>query len=1152
MKKFQQKKPKAKPKPVQVEEDLNDSMIENGTDEDSNDEEDANASPAGSDSGHESGGRFVLAPASKKASQITKRKRLEQDQAEHQQNIKAMKQLYKPPTVEEINRLKETENFYHSNLFRLQVEEMLSEVKVKTKVTNFVERWLGDFRKFLRTVKDAEEDRPLDDIGYEGVEFPIEIPANVEVLQKQKFKFLQQRIVHQVGANKLGTGYGKPIAVDLLLEIPEQCFHKEDYLNMRYHFKRAHFLCHLAERLLGQSKYELTERVGFVALKGDPLKPVLEVFPKEEKFGGKVKFVVHAVAAEKFMQKRFLPEKNNVRPAMIGKEVTEDYTLCPTPHYNASILYDLRFLKNHDVLESVIQSDHVRQAIILLKVWICQRQFNDGFYGFDGALVTFFIAYLIQNRKIYNTMSSYQIIRLFWNQIANSQWDTEEISMEPKGTNLVKSYHQFYEVVFLDNSGLLNICANLSGELYRRVKRESTIAIQLLDDKKVNSFIPLFLNKYPVYTQYDHILSIAKPELIQNVLESFGTEDDKLNYFGNTHGHFRKMITQLVQRGLGPRAQFVVPIEIGEFSPFKLTLGILLNPQEAFAAIDKGPEAIDKEAAEEFRNFWRGKAELRRFKDGSITESCVWGNSGDPIGTKRSICRKIVTYLLNAHYDIPVQKITYAAHQFEVSVKPSEAQAHETIEERSLSCIRAFDALSKIMKNLDSLPLTINALLGTDAVFRYADPDPPQATALALRDDRGQLRFRAKRVLNATIQLEASGKWPEQLEAIRRLKTAFYLKIAEYLRMYQDNSVILIPQASAQFLNVLYEGYLFRFHIVHQREINLLREYLSENKVTKLYRDSARSVQLEMRATILPKLTSILHGLHQQHFSFGTVAAMAKRWLYSQLIDPFLWPDECTELLVAALYLRQEPTLQPQAGFLRFLHYLANTDWSKELVLLNFNEEIPDEKVEELEKQFIDRRDSFPPLAIITSCDADKFGLLSKAAPSQEVLNRVVMLAKVVITQIEENFSLVRSKVHIFYQPSYTGYDLIIKLNAHLLVPVGITAVANYTQGRMSTKAKDADSAGESIPDFSPAASYLAELREGYGKFALFFYDHCGGDKIAVLWRPDALEEKPFTISNVNGRILSKKDVLQLNKEALIRDFEIVGKGLVESIERNN
>lgn len=163
----------------------------------------------------------------------------------------------------------------------------------------------------------------------------------------------------------------------------------------------------------------------------------------------------------------------------------------------------------------------------------------------------------------------------------------------------------------------------------------------------------------------------------------------------------------------------------------------------------------------------------------------------------------------------------------------------------------------------------------------------------------------------------------------------------------------------------------------------------------------------------LPKLTAILHGLHQQHFSFGSVAAMAKRWLYSQLIDPFLWPDECTELIVASLFLKQDPTLQPQAGFLRFMEHLAGTDWSKELVLLNFNDEIPDEKVEELEKQFIDKRDSFPPLAIVTSCDADKYGLFAKMAPSQEVLNRVVLLAKNVVAMIEENFNTIRNKVYV-------------------------------------------------------------------------------------------------------------------------------------------
>ncbi|XP_053697010.1 nucleolar protein 6 [Sabethes cyaneus] len=1149
MKKFTQKKPRQKPaKVANLTDSEYDSTIENVTGDELVRENKSARESIESDSGHESsGGRFVRAPAGK-SDETRKAKRKASDSEANQQKIKAMKQLYKPPTVDEINRLKETENLYHSNLFRLQVEEMINEVKVKPKVKNFVESWLNDFRKVLRIVKDAVTERPLNDIHYEGVSFPLELSESLNFTDKQGFTFAQQRIVHQIGATSLGTSYGKSLTVDLLLEIPSKCLQSEDYLNLRYHCKRAHFLCHLAEGLVKQTKYPLVEKMKFVPLKGDALKPVLELTPKDEKFAKRVKFVIHAGSFEKFTMKRFLPEKNNVRPVLIGEE-TADPRSYPTPHYNASILQDMRLLKNQEALENTINVDQVRQAIVLLKVWIHQRRFDVGYYGFDGAIVTFFIAHLIQVRKIHRTMSSYQIIRLFWNQLANSNWDSAGITMEPGASTVPASYHNLFEVVFLDSSGVLNICANLSGELYRRVKQEASTAIQLLDNEQLNSFIPLFLCKYPVYTQYDHILSIDKPDLIRSVVETFGSEEDKLNYFGNVKGHFRKMIHKVLRRGLGARVIFLVPIEVKETEDHELsiTIGIMLNPQEAFSVVDKGPEAIDKVASDDFRQFWRGKAELRRFKDGSITESCMWGASSDPIGEKRLICRKIVLFLLNAHFDISEKKITYAAHQFEVAIKSEESEQHETVEERSLACIRAFDELSKILKKLDGVPLTINGLVGTDPVFRYADPDPPRATAKALLVN-GQLMFLAPQVMNATIQLEASSKWPEQLEAIRRLKAAFYLKIADSVRSYAGASAELVPQAYAEYLDILYQKYLFRFHIVHQREITLLREYLSANRVTKLYRDTDRSIQLEMQATILPRLTSILHGLHQQHFSFGSVAAMAKRWLYSQLIDPFLWPDECTELILAFLFERQAPLVQPQAGFLRFLEYLACTDWSKELILLNFNEEIPEEKIEELEKQFTERRDHFPPLAIVTSCDGDKYGLFARRAPSQEVLNRVVFLAKSVVSMVQDDISVIRNKVHIFFKPSFVGYDLIIHLDSTIVPAVGVPNVEYFTRGRRECLVEDQSK--DPAAGFNPVQFYLNELRDGYRKFAVFFYDYCGGDQIAVLWKPEALEAKPFTTTNVNGCVLSNDGTVRLNTEALIKDFEILGKGLVRSIER--
>lgn len=52
----------------------------------------------------------------------------------------------------------------------------------------------------------------------------------------------------------------------------------------------------------------------------------------------------------------------------------------------------------------------------------------------------------------------------------------------------------------------------------------------------------------------------------------------------------------------------------------------------------------------------------------------------------------------------------------------------------------------------------------------------------------------------------------------------------------------------------------------------------------------------------------------------------------------------CVELLVASYYLHPEPfkvTSQPTIGLLRFLHKLATTDWFREFIVINFNNDIP-------------------------------------------------------------------------------------------------------------------------------------------------------------------------------------------------------------------
>ena len=58
----------------------------------------------------------------------------------------------------------------------------------------------------------------------------------------------------------------------------------------------------------------------------------------------------------------------------------------------------------------------------------------------------------------------------------------------------------------------------------------------------------------------------------------------------------------------------------------------------------KKKKVVKKKKAAKFQKFWGEKAELRRFKDGSILESLIW-----PAGSAHTIFREIVTYLINRH-----------------------------------------------------------------------------------------------------------------------------------------------------------------------------------------------------------------------------------------------------------------------------------------------------------------------------------------------------------------------------------------------------------------------------------------------------------------------------------------------------------------------
>ena len=1039
-------------------------------------------------------------------------------------------------TVAEINELKETEDLYHSNLFRMQIDETLKEVTLKSKQKIFIDRWVSTFRSFLQKLP-VEDLTSLLKLKEYPIKFkPMDDGKNVQI------SYQPPQSVTLYGSYSFDTNIASRSLVDVFVTMPNEILKRTDYLNQNYFHKRALYLLHIAKKL--EEKGTLGGNIKIVNCKNDLLRPVLII--EAEEFN----IAINAIPCEDFFKlNRFVPQTNNI------KFKTGDDSVVPTPHYNYELLYECTIEKNQQLLSKEIRNhENLKNAIKLLKIWAHQRQFDIGFYPFSGFIITCYIIHLIKLRKIYPTMSCYQIIRLFWNHFGHSKLDQvgvtlcheKNLSAQPT----IQELHEFYDLVMVDSTGFCNILSLMSIDLYKRIRDECLNAIQTLDNKSVNSFHQLFLTSIPFYVHYDQMATIRFDEKwYQSIVNRHGSAGDKIDFHNMIYPHLRKIILAVLRKGLNDRVSSIVPISQNDSN--ELVIGLVLNPENAFSIVDKGPQSNEPEA-EEFRKFWGEKAEIRRFKDGSITESVLWCPANAPIGEKRLICQKIIIFLLKHHFHIISDKINYVAQQFDVAIKNIFNEMNETNEERSVVAIKSFDELSKELRALNGLPLEIVSVLGIDPVFRYADVTPPLANGSVTQ--RGFInkqlkgKFRAQKVLNGIIQLSPSGKWPDDLDAMRRIKGAFYLEIEKKMSAQFPDTVIAINSDS---MEALKNKLLFRLKIVHPKEVALAKEEISTaNNLTKLYRTNEHSLQLELKGSMLPKLTSSLHGLHHQFPSFGPTVAIAKRWLYSQMIDSFLWPDVCTELIVAEMILKKIPMsspLQPQTGFIRFLHQLVNLSPETEMIVVNFNDEIQDEQIEELETNFQKNRKKFPPLFIVTSCDYQNHGLWTSRAPSVNILQRVKMLAEYSISIIAENYTkLTTSVVKDLFTTSLTGYDAIINLNHDFVKRHDVVMNHFSTFKPLKYEEKPAPPA-----DVNFVEQFLKELRDAYDDFALFFYNPIGGSKIAMLWKPSVHETREFSTSHVNGCKL-ENERLRVNIEAILKDIQIIGQGLITSIELLN
>ncbi|XP_015124315.1 nucleolar protein 6 [Diachasma alloeum] len=1085
--------------------------------------------------------------------------------------IKKNNDLYKPPTAEELSQLRETENLFHSNLFRLQIEEILSEVKLKEKYRKEFDAWFARLKENIESIPETKEReltrrKALKKLGVEVPE--LDVPIN----QKGTYRFLRPSNVSPIGSYTLGTAVGPNVVIDVMVEMPSTLFQKHDYQDYRYLRKRSIYLSYIAAGLSDS----LVEGKKFF---GESYMPRLKLVPSGS-LGKWATVHLHTAAQSgSFKLGRFSPEKNSVRPNWLSNssnDPSEVSALPPTPHYNSNILHDLTMSETNSRTSKILKEyPNLRDGIVLLKIWLFQRQPERSYEGFNGHILTMYVLHLLYAKRLNTFMSSYQIVRNVWNNLVQTNWSETGITMCPdiEAKSRVIEYQKYYDCVFLDSTGHHNLAANITLENYLWLRSEAEVAVRSLDNASIDSFQVLFMRRLPFYSIFDHFVCLHDVEVLEKLFETV-PEDRRTDLGVHKRSHVVSLITKVLKKGLGRRVSqvYVKPEdykewELTEKSPSKLArifIGLQLNPDFCFDIIDKGPEANSPEAAE-FRDFWGNKSELRRFQDGAICEAVVWTKSLT-ISDKRMVTKQIVMFLLKSKLDVSKAEYFYAGDQIDEFLKYKRTKftkfSYGTGEEATLQALQVFNSLEKDLTSLTDLPLPITGVQGASPVFRYTDVFPPLATAyradertvegencLLLKEESSlEEAPRSAPAMEGVIQLCASGKWPDELEAVRMTKAAFHIQIAECVR----KTFHLKAKGNPDHVDILKDGFVFRLRVAHQKEIALLKQQLGEDGVIK-YRDNEESISLENQLFHLPKLNGALHGLHSQQPSFGPTCCLVKRWLTAHLLDAFHFPEIVVELLVAAMYLNPDPykpAQLPQTAFLRVMEFFARDAWSTDPVIVNFNGEMTREEVVAVENHFGEAKEELPPLFISTPYDHTK-SIWTGKSPTRLVLNRVGALAKEVLKLVER--MLVGNSLIAWgpmFKATTAGYDILIRvkaaLNARRLQSLELDD-SSPQEFRRPYKRRP----GETIPivGFNPVERYLEELRANYGAFALFFHDTYGGSVIGVLMKPTELEKRDFKVTTVNCRKMDASGKLVLNVPAMIEDFSLLGRGLVETID---
>jgi len=938
----------------------------------------------------------------------------------------------------------------------LEIEALCQDNRIKPKR---VSKFINELEAKLKT---------LDKINYTKLlnkTFRLPLvgrPNSVGEDYPKEFKFKPPKKLHTVGGHRTLTSLKRTHYVDLAVEMPSSCIGQKDVKNQRYHQRRALYLCQIAHLLNGTLGLKLVKNLEFRYFNGDLYKPVLLIAPKSAKLNKKIVFQLFVVPdTEEFNIKlgTLSPDHGNIAPKWFFRDynfqspkqdeelstfIEADSDACPSPFYNSSILFDAELISNSEmIVEHVVLGTSISESLTIAKIWLFQRELH-GHFSFILSMLT---AYLQSRQKIHENMSSYQIFKILIKTLLETDWATEGFSYFDDHKDKLPQFMSHFPVVFLSPSGRLNICYNITIDLYKRLKHEAKLANEMLNSNSPDVFEFLFLRPVTFNDKFDVIVHL--PKSTKKIPETLEYAKWLMDYGVLTSRVHSKNIMRLIDISMTDR------VELAQQKPYDLlmskkwslkgipydpqheehvfTFGLLLDAERALRIIDIGPKAQTKEA-EEFQEFWDPKSQLR-LQNGVISETVVW--HVNCFSQRRAIIKYILDHALKraqipsitAHYtqlerfidlknvffrwrddaakdakagdeEKPAKENESKATVGESSGKRKRSDGHEKSdaiitakplgvgEEVFLKALYKYNELNKVLRSVESMKHSITSIQPTSHHLRASGIFPPLPVGI---QKRNKSLKRHKGVTTFPENFNQIGKilYIEPIEVLVTLdSTSQWPSQLEPLEAEKlDYLITLGEKLKAKEYTVSFaEDYLDVLcgQFVFRVRVRCQKELLLVSQARGKQEFQRRRYEHE----ILPRVHGALDQLYRQKPAYSTTCRIVKRWISCHLMVDYI-NDITVDLLVAHLFLHPEPFTEPSSstcGFKRFLKLMAQHDWKELPLIVNLEGQFKIDEIRKLREVVQKERNKYPLLTICTPFDRERPSPWTMSEPSEHRL----------------------------------------------------------------------------------------------------------------------------------------------------------------------